>query len=151
MDRTRASLTELLEALIEGMGWFDLAAEHSRRAACIQLFHQIRRLKAHIAAELIADLSLADLQSESTGPDTAGAWLAAYRQACAGLPDRLANGPEPDIIAALEAQEIRLARAFRDAIGRDRPAHLRELAATFLPEVEQARDHLHALHRHVAH
>lgn len=146
MDRPSASLTELLEALIDGMGYFDLAAEHSHQAACIQLFHQIRRLKADIAAELIADLSVADLHPKGTGT-----WLAAYRHACAGLPDRLANGPEPEIVAALEAQEVRLARAFRDAVGRDRPPHLRELAATYLPEVEQARDRLHALHRHVAH
>ena len=146
MDRPSASLTELLEALIDGMGYFGLAAEHSRRAASIQLFHQIRRLKADIAAELIADLCAADLRDERTG-----AWLAAYRQACAGLADRLASAPEPDIIEALEAQEIRLASAFRDAVGHDRPPHLRELAATYLPEVEQARDRLHALHHHVAH
>lgn len=146
MDRPSASLTELLEALIDGMGYFDLAAEHSRQAACIQLFHQIRRLKADIATGLIADLCVADLRPEGTG-----SWLATYRQACAGLSDRLASGLEPEIIAALEAQETRLARAFRDAVGRDRPPHLRELAATYLPEVEQARDCLHALHRHVAH
>lgn len=146
MDRPNASLTELLEALIDGMGYFDLAAERCHQAACIQLFHQIRRLKADIATELIADLSAADLRPEGNG-----SWLATYRQACAGLGDRLASGLEPEIIAALEAQEIRLARAFRDAVGRDRPAHLRELAATYLPEVEQARDRLHALHHVVTH
>lgn len=146
MDRPTASLIELVEALNDGVRYFDLAAEHSRHAACIQLFHQIRRLKADIAADLLADLA----QAGAT-PSGAGGWLAGYRSACAGLDRRLANASEPTVIAALEAQEIRLLRAFRDAVGRDRPPHLRELAATYLPEVEQARDCLHALHRHVKH
>ena len=146
MERPSASLVELVEALTDGVDFFDLAAEHSRHAACIQLFHQIRRLKADIAADLRADLEQA-----GAAPPGAGSWLAGYRQACAGLKTRLATGSEPTVIAALEAQEIRLLRAFRDAVGRDRPPHLRELAATYLPEVEQARDCLHALHRHVAH
>ena len=146
MDTPDANLTELVEALIDGVSYYDLAAEHSHQAACIQLFHQIRRLKADIAAELMADLAAADQMPEDTGT-----WLAAYRRDCADLPARLENAPEPEMIEALEAQEIRIARAFRAAVRRDRPPHLRAAAATYLPEVEQARDRLHALHRHVTH
>jgi hypothetical protein len=49
------------------------------------------------------------------------------------------------MLTALDAQELRLLRAFRDAIGKDQPPALRELAATHLPEVEEARDELHEL------
>jgi len=146
MNRPTANLFELVEALNDGVRFFDLAAEHSRHVACIELFHQIRRRKADIVTELMAEVDPVGLP-----PPGADSWLAGFRQACAGLKIRLATAPEPIVIAALEAQEVRLLRAFRDAIGRDRPPQLRELAATYLPEVEQARDCLHALHRHVAH
>jgi len=146
MDRPSATLSELVEALRDGVGYFELAAEHSHQAACIQLFQQIRRLKAGIADELVAELAACDTASD--GP---GTWLKAYRQACVDLPATLTSDPQPVVLAALEAQEIRLLRAFRDAVGRDRPNHVRELAATYLPEVEQARDRLHALQRGAGH
>lgn len=140
MRTPTATLPELVEALNDGMGYLYLAAERSHHPARVQLFHRIRRLKADIAA---------DLASGCVGPlhpvPEDGSWLAAWRDACSGLPATLAHGPDRAMLTALDAQELRLLRAFRDAIGKDQPPALRELAATHLPEVEEARDELHEL------
>lgn len=146
MNGRTATLGELVEALNDGVAYFDIAAERSHRAACIELFQQIRRLKLSIAAELSAGAL-----AEPAAADADGGWLEAYRRSCAGLADQLARDTESANIAALEAQERRIARAFRDAIGREREPQVRELAATYLPEVELARDHLHALRRAMVH
>jgi uncharacterized protein (TIGR02284 family) len=140
MRTPTATLPELVEALNDGMDYLYLAAERSHHPARVQLFHRIRRLKADIAA---------DLASGCVGPlhpvPEDGSWLAAWRDACSGLPATLAHGPDRAMLTALDAQELRLLRAFRDAIGKDQPPALRELAATHLPEVEEARDELHEL------
>lgn len=141
-----ATLGELVQALNDGVAYFELAAERSHQAACIELFQKIRRLKLCIAADLSTGVA-----ADSPSANADGAWLEAYRLSCAGLADQLARDAEPAIVAALEAQERRIARAFRDAIGRDREPQVRELAATYLPEVELARDHLRALHRTMTH
>jgi uncharacterized protein (TIGR02284 family) len=140
MRTPTATLPELVQALNDGMDYLYLAAERSHVAARVQLFHRIRRLKADIAA---------DLASGCVGPAPVpaedGSWLAAWRHACSGLPATLAHGPDRAVLTALDAQELRLLRAFRDAIGKDQPPTLRELAASHLPEVEEARDELHEL------
>lgn len=140
MRTPTATLSELVEALHDGMDYLYLAAERSHHPSRVQLFHRIRRLKADIAA---------DLASGVVGPlhpvPEDGSWLAAWRHACLGLPATLAHGPDRAMLTALDAQELRLLRAFRDAIGKDQPTTLRELAATHLPEVEEARDELHEL------
>lgn len=140
MPTPTATLPELVQALQDGMGYLYLAAERSHAPARVQLFHRLRRLKADIAS---------DLASGCVGPAPVmaddGSWLAAWRQACSGLPATLAHGPDRAMLTALDAQELRLLRAFRDAIAKDQPPVLRELAATHLPEVEEARDELHEL------
>lgn len=140
MRTPTATLPELVEALNDGMGYLYLAAERSHNPSRVQLFHRIRRLKADIAA---------DLASGCVGPmppvPEDGSWLAAWRHACSGLPATLAHGPDRAVLTALDAQELRLLRAFRDAIGKEQPPTLRELAATHLPEIEEARDELHEL------
>ena len=144
MRTPTATVDELVSALTEGMGHYDQAAERCHEARRVQLFHQIRRLKGAIAA----DLSRGRGSDTSKQPADPGSWLAAWRLAGSDLPATLEHGPDRAILVALDAQELRLLRAFRDAIGKDQPHRLRELAATHLPDVEQARDQLRALRRH---
>ena len=140
MRTPTATVPELVSALTDGMGYFYLAAERSHEAARVQLFHQIRRLKADIAADLAQGCPGATPPAAD-----AGTWLAAWRLAGSDLPATLEHGPDQAMLLALDAQELRLLRAFRDAVGKDQPRRLRELAASHLPEVEQARDQLREL------
>jgi len=140
MRKPTATLPELVEALNDGAGYLYLAAERSLQPARVQLFHRIRRLKTDIAADLASGCD-----STARPEAVQGSWLAAWRDACSGLPATLRHGPDRAMLTALDAQELRLLRAFREAIGKDQPATLRELAATHLPEVEEARDELHEL------
>ena len=140
MTTPTATLPELVEALNDGMDYLYLAAERSHVAARVQLFHRIRRVKADIAADLASGCHGAVRPAAEDGT-----WLAAWRHACSELPATLAHGPDRAMLTALDAQELRLLRAFRDAIGKEQPAVLRELAATHLPEVEEVRDELRDL------
>lgn len=140
MTQNTATLNELIEALNDGIAFFDLAAERSTNAAHIQLFQRIRHLKETIAADLKAEVAL-----NGGAPKGKGSWLGSFRQAYADLRSRLATDSEFRYIAALEEQEDRILKAFRDATAVDQPSSVRELAATYLPEVEQMHDSLRLL------
>ena len=140
MTRTSATLNELVEALNDGIAFFELAAERSSEAAHIELFQRIRHLKETIAADLRAEVTRNG--DEPTGD---GTWLGLFRQSYADLRARLATDTEASYIAALEEQEDRIVAAFRDATAQDQPQRVRELAASYLPEVEQMHDSLRAL------
>lgn len=142
MTRTSATLNELVEALHDGIAFFDLAAERSSEAAHIELFQRIRQLKQTIAADLRAEVTL-----NGDEPAGVGTWLGLFRQSYADLRARLATDTEASYIAALEEQEDRIVAAFRDATAPDQPVRVRELAATYLPEIEQMHDSLRALER----
>ena len=142
MTRTSVTLNELVEALNDGIAFFDLAAERSGEAARIELFQRIRHLKETIAADLRAEVSL-----NGDEPEREGSWLGGLRKAYADLRARLASDSDASFIAALEEQEDRILHAFRDATALDQPLRVRELAATYLPEIEQMHDSLRALKR----
>ena len=142
MIRPSATLNELVEALNDGIAFFGLAAERSEDAANVQLFQRIRYLKTSIAADLKAEVAL-----NGGEPSTDGTWLGTFRQAYADLRSRLATDSEASIVMALEEQEDRILAAFREATAPGQPPRLRELAATYLPEIEQMHDSLSALKR----
>jgi uncharacterized protein (TIGR02284 family) len=142
VTRQSATLNELVEALNDGIAFFDLAAERSTEAAHIELFQRIRHLKETIAADLRAEVTL-----NGDEPAGEGSWLGDFRKAYADLRARLATDSEASYIAALEEQEDRILSAFRDATAPDQPIRVRELAATYLPEIEQMHDNLRALKR----
>ena len=142
MTRQTATLNELVEALNDGIAFFDQAAERSKDPGRIELFQRIRHLKATIAADLRAEVAL-----NGGEPRAEGSWLGSFRQAYADLRSRLADDSDASYIAALEEQEDRILEAFRDATAADQPTRVRELAATYLPEVEQMHDSLRSLQR----
>lgn len=137
MTRQTATLNELVEALNDGIAFFDLAAERSTDSSHIELFQRIRHLKATIAADLKAEVAL-----NGGEPRGEGSWLGSFRQAYADLRSRLATDSATSYISALEEQEDRILKAFREATADDQPPRVRELAATYLPEVEQMHDSL---------
>lgn len=140
MSRQTATLNELVEALNDGIAFFDLAAERSTDASHIELFQRIRHQKATIAADLRAEVAL-----NGGEPKGEGSWLGSFREAYADLRSRVASDSEASYISALEEQEDRILKAFRDATAEDQPLRVRELAATYLPEVEQMHDSLRSL------
>ncbi|TNJ33253.1 PA2169 family four-helix-bundle protein [Arenimonas terrae] len=142
MTRPSATLNELVEALNDGIAFFGLAAERSTSAAHIELFQRVRHLKETIAADLRAEVA-----RNGDEPAGHGSWLGSFRQSYADLRARLASDSEASFIAALEEQEDRIVAAFRDATAQDQPQRVRELAASYLPEVEQMHDSLRALQR----
>jgi uncharacterized protein (TIGR02284 family) len=145
MTSPTATLNELVEALNDGIAFFDLAAERSTDAAHIQLFQRIRNLKATIVGDLKAEVAL-----NGGDPSSEGSWLGSFRQSYTDLRARLASDPEHSYIAALEEQEDRILKSFRAAAGKDQPTRVRELAATYLPDVEQMHDSLSALKHQLA-
>lgn len=140
MNRQTASLNELVEALNDGIAFFDLAAERSSEVSHIEMFQRIRHMKETIAADLRAEIAL-----EGGQPTREGSWLGLFRQSYADLQSRIANDSDTSYISALEGQEDRILEAFRDATAEDQPLRVRELAATYLPEVEQMHDTLRSL------
>lgn len=144
MTRQTATLNELVEALNDGIAFFDTAAERSGNPSHVQLFQRIRRTKEMIVAELRAEVTL-----NGGEPSSEGTWLGSFRQGYADLRSRLSGDSEASYIAALEEQEDRILEAFREATGPDQPMRVREVAATYLPEVQQMHDSLSALKRTV--
>lgn len=144
MKRQSATLNELVEALNDGISFFDLAAERSTDPAHVQIFQQIRHVKETIVADLRAEVALNG--GEPTGE---GTWLGAFRQAYTDLRARLATDSQASFIAALEEQEDRILQAFREATAGDQPSRVREIAASYLPEVQQMHDNLRTLKRAV--
>ncbi len=142
MTKTSATLNELVEALNDGIAFFALAAERSAEPANVELFQRIRHMKETIAADLRAEVTL-----NGDEPHGEGSWLGGFRQTYADLRARLASDSEASYVAALEEQEDRIRQAFRDATAPGQPLRVRELAATYLPEIEQMHDRLSALKR----
>lgn len=140
MTRQTATLNELVEALNDGIALFGLAAERSKDASHIELFQRVRHLKETIAADLRAEVAL-----NGGEPKGEGSWLGGFRKAFADIGARVASDSEASYVAALEAQEDRIVEAFRDATAGDQPVRVRELAATYLPEIEQMHDSLRSL------
>lgn len=140
MSKQTATLKDLVEVLNDGIEFFAHAAERSSDPRHIELFQHVRHLKETIAADLKAELAMG---GDEPGSD--GSWLGGFRQGYADLRARLTNDPEQQYIAALEQQEDRVLKAFRSAVETDQPARVRELAATYLPEVQQMHDTLKSL------
>jgi uncharacterized protein (TIGR02284 family) len=135
-----ATLNELVEALNDGIAFFDLAAERSTDPRYIEVFQRIRHIKETIVADLRAEVAL-----NGGEPTREGTWLGAFRQTYADLRARLATDSQASFIAALEEQEDRILQAFREATASNQPSRVREIAASYLPEVQQMHDSLRSL------
>ncbi|MFY2763191.1 ferritin-like domain-containing protein [Arenimonas sp. MALMAid1274] len=139
-NKTANTLNDLVEALNDGIAFYDHAAKETQDASHQDLFRNMSRLKSIIAADLKTEVAR---QGETPANDSS--WLGEFRQGYADLKAKLAKDPDATYVAALEAQEDRVLHAFRDAVDGDQPARVRELASTYLPQVRDMHDRMRAL------
>lgn len=139
-NKSASTLNDLVEALNDGIAFYDHAASETKDVAHQDLYRNMSRLKGLIAADLKAEVAR---QGEEPANDST--WLGEFRQGYADLRSRLVKVPDVAYVSSLEAQEDRVLKAFREAVDSDQPARVRELAATHLPEVRSMHDRMRAL------
>lgn len=139
-DKTAASLNDLVEALNDGIAFYDHAATETNDAAHRQLFQDMSRVKRTIAGDLKAEVL-----RQGGEPANDSSWLGDFRQGYADLKAKLVKDSDAAYVASLEAQEDRVLHAFRDAVDADQPVRVREIAAKYLPEVQGMHDRMRAL------
>lgn len=140
MTKTATTLNGLIEALNDGIDFYDHAARRTTNTHYQDLFLKMGRLKAAIVADLKAEVA-----QRGESPDQDGTWLGSVRKGYADLKATLSKDADAAYIGSLEEQEDRVLHAFRDALGGEQPPKVRELASRYLPEVQQMHDRMRAL------
>jgi uncharacterized protein (TIGR02284 family) len=140
MTKTTTTLNGLVQALNDGIGFYEHAANQATNPRYRELFQKMGRLKSSIAADLKAEVA-----NQGDEPDQDGTWLGSVRKGYADLKATLTKDSDASYIASLEEQEDRVLHAFRDALGGDQPPKVRELASRYLPEVQQMHDRMREL------
>lgn len=140
MTKTAHTLNGLVEALNDGIDFYDHASRNTTNTQYQDLFSQMGRLKSRIAVDLKAAVA-----QEGSTPDQDGTWLGSVRTGYADLKAKMSKDADAAYISSLEEQEDRVLHAFRDALDGDQPPKVRELAARYLPEVQQMHDRMRAL------
>ncbi len=139
-NKTAASINDLVEALNDGIGFYDHAATEAKDATHRQLFQDMSRIKRAIASDLKTEV-----QRQGGEPANDGSWLGDFRQGYADLKAKMVKDSDGAYVVSLEAQEDRVLHAFRDAVEADQPVRVREIAAKYLPEVQGMHDRMRAL------
>jgi len=142
MNKTAATLNDLVATLNDGIEFYDHAATQARGNGHRELFKQMSELKGRIAADLKKEIA-----QQGATPDQDGTWLKGLREGYADLKAKLTKDPDAAWIGSLEEQEDRILRGFRDAVDSDQPPRVRELANRYLPEVQKSHDRLRDLKR----
>lgn len=127
-----SSLAELVHVLLDGIAFYEQAAEKVRDARLVDFFLRMGYLKKAVAADLTAEL---DRHGE-TAPD-AGALRHSLRQAYADVLAELSDATARRYVEQLEQHEDRLLSVFRDAMAEDSPGHVRYLARVYFPMVNK--------------
>jgi uncharacterized protein (TIGR02284 family) len=139
-NKTAANINDLVEALNDGIAFYDHAAAETDDAAHKQLFQDMSRIKRNIASDLKTEVV-----RQGGEPANDSSWLGDFRQGYADLKAKLSKDSDAAYVASLEAQEDRVLHAFRDAVDADQPERVREIAAKHLPEVQGMHDRMRAL------
>ena len=139
-NKTAASLNDLVEALNDGIAFYDHAAAETNDQAHRQLFLDFSRMKRTIAGDLKSEV-----MAQGGQPANDSSWLGEFRQGYADLKAKMVKDADAAYVTSLEAQEDRVLHAFRDAVDADQPVRVRELAAKYLPEVKSMHDRMRAL------
>ena len=127
-----SSLAELVAVLLDGIAFYEQAAEKALDARLVDFLLRMAYLKKTVAAALVEELThLGEPAAES------GTARSALRQAYAALLATLGDADAPRWIAELEQHEILLQSAFRDACAEDAPERVRALAQQHLPDVHR--------------
>ena len=126
------SLTELVQILLDGIAFYEQAAEKVRDQRLVDFFLRMGYLKKAIAADLEAELAY---DGEPT-PE-AGSLRARLRQTYTDVLAALSDDTAAQYVAQLEQHEDHLLAAFRAASADEAPDRVRELARLYFPEVNK--------------
>ena len=129
---SRSSLGDLLAVLLDGIAFYEQAAEQVRDPRLVDFFLRMGYLKKAVAADLAAELERLG-EAESGAEALRQSLRQSYAEVLAGLGEAAARR----YVEQLEQHEDRLLVVFRDATAEDAPDHVRELARVYFPMVDR--------------
>lgn len=141
MRSSTATLNDLIEVLEDSLGFLELAGERSTSTKGLDVIERIRRSNIAIISDLKAEVSL-----NGGEPVSEGTWLGSFRHNYVELKAMLTDDPEASYLGALAEQEDRILDAFREAT-LAASGRIRELAESYLPEMEKSRRQLQEILR----
>ena len=127
-----ASLSELVQILVDGIAFYEQAAEKVRDHRLVDFFLRMGYLKKAVAADLEAELAH-DGEPAPEGGSLRGRLRQTYADVLAALSDDTAQR----YVEQLEQHEDHLLAAFRGASDDAAPERVRELARLYYPEVNK--------------
>ena len=131
MSHVSASLSDLVQALNDGIDFYRHAAEKTEEKELAEFFQRMSYLKKTIASDLNAEIAI-----EGEKPTQSGSFVGGLRKTYADLKARMGDAT-PQYIAELEEHEDRLLTASREAALQDKSSKVRELALLYFPEIER--------------
>jgi uncharacterized protein (TIGR02284 family) len=129
---SRTSLGDLLAVLLDGIAFYEQAAEQVRDPRLVDFFLRMGYLKKAVAADLAAELERLG-EAESGAEALRQSLRQSYAEVLAGLGEAAARR----YVEQLEQHEDRLLVVFRDATADDAPEHVRDLARVYFPMVNR--------------
>jgi uncharacterized protein (TIGR02284 family) len=127
-----SSLAELLAVLLDGIAFYEQAAERVRDPRLVDFFLRMGYLKKVVAADLTAEIA----RLGEFGEDT-DSLRTTLRLAYAGMLADLSDATAPRFVEQLEQHEDHLLVVFRDASGDASPEHVRDMARAYFPMVDR--------------
>ena len=121
-------LAELVDVLLDGIAFYEQAAERVRDPRLVEFFLRMGYLKKAIAADLVAEL----VRQGEPAPDTGS-----LRHAYAGFLAELDDAGPRRYLDRLEEHEERLLTACREALHAGAPEHVQDLVRVYQPVVER--------------
>ena len=127
-----SSLADLVAVLVDGIAFYEQAAERVRDPRLVDFFLRMGYLKKVVAADLTAELARL-----GEGADDSGSLRATLRQSYADVLAELSDATARGYVEQLERHEDRLLVVFRAATDADSPELVRDLARAYLPMVDR--------------
>jgi uncharacterized protein (TIGR02284 family) len=127
-----SSLAELVAVLLDGIAFYEQAAERVRDPRLVDFFLRMGYLKKIVAADLTAELARLGEAS-----DDSGTLRTMLRQSYADVLAELSDATAGRYVEQLEQHEDRLLVVFRDASTDETPEIVRDLARAYLPMVDR--------------
>jgi uncharacterized protein (TIGR02284 family) len=121
-------LAELVDVLLDGIAFYEQAAERVRDPRLVEFFLRMGYLKKAIAVDLVAELQ----HRGEPAPD-----VGSLRHAYAGVLAELGDATAHRYLDRLEEHEERLLAACREALHPDAADHVQDLARVYLPMVDR--------------
>lgn len=125
---SNSPLAELVDVLLDGIAFYEQAAERVRDPRLVEFFLRMGYLKKAIAADLVAEL----VRLGEPAPDTGS-----LRHAYAGVLAELDDAGPRRYLERLEEHEERLLAACREALHAGAAEHVQELARVYQPMIDR--------------